>query len=107
MHDAHILAVQSILSMPAEFDPYDIFADESCQTAHKFMVLGCVIAHSEEVPRLRYDLQFISEHHDHWGEMKWGKIRKRSYLCYRDLVDEFSFAARERRIHFHSIVIDT
>jgi hypothetical protein len=85
----------------------DIYADESSQTQHRFLVLGAVTVRTEAVPALVASIREARLPTLPHGEMKWTKVSSAKLEAYRAVVDAF-FAASERDVaHFHAVVIDT
>lgn len=84
----------------------DVYADESSQTNHRFLVLGGVTARTEDVPelvRLIRDARSAQLPH---GEMKWTKVSGAKLPAYKAVVDAFFDMSRRDAAHFHSVIVD-
>lgn len=85
---------------------YHIYADESRQDAHKFMLYGLLL-----VPRgateqaLQEECRRLRERH-HWGtgEFKWEKVSRSKLHVYKEFIDVF-FAHGEAQ--FRCLVVNT
>lgn len=85
----------------------DIYADESSQTAHRFLVLGAVTIKTEAASELVGAIRAARLPALPHGEVKWTKISATKLETYRAVVDAF-FDSSERGIaHFHSLIVDT
>ena len=85
----------------------DIYADESSQTQHRFLVLGAVTLKTEKAPELVQAIRAARLPALPHGELKWTKVSTAKLDAYRAVVDTF-FAFVERDIaHFHCLSIDT
>ena len=82
-----------------------VYADESRQNAHRFMLLGALF-----VPRggaenaLLADIAAFRVRRRAWAEMKWGKVSRAMLPVYQDFVDLF-FA--HPAAHFRCLVVDS
>lgn len=85
----------------------DIYADESCQNRHRYMVLGGVCAATNDVPQILSAIQKVRDKHKIYGEFKWTKVSKAKLQAYIELTDVFFSLAERNLLHFHSITIDT
>lgn len=85
----------------------DVYADESCQNAHRYMVLGCTLVETGLVPEVVRTIAEVRENHRLQGEMKWTKVSNSRLDGYKALVDAyFSLVARDV-LHFHCLIVDT
>lgn len=85
----------------------NIFADESCQNNHRYMVLSGVAVESTDLHRVIGDIKSVRAKHNIYGEFKWAKVSKSKRSAYIDLVDKFFHLSAVDLIHFHSVTIDT
>lgn len=84
----------------------NIYADESCQNNHRYMVLGGVIVEIDELQQIKKPLLEVRNTHKIYAEMKWEKVSKSKLPAYIDYVNCFFDQAASEVIHFHSITID-
>lgn len=85
---------------------YDVYADELCQTNHRFLVLGGIIIRTEdvhEVVRLIRDARATQLPH---GEMKWTKVSSSKFSAYQAVVDAFFDLSARDIAHFHCVIVD-
>lgn len=85
----------------------DVYADESCQNGHRYMVLGCTIVETKNVPAALRTIQEVREQHRLMGEMKWTKASKNKLDGYKALVDAYFELSAQELLHFHCLVVDT
>lgn len=85
----------------------DIYADESCQTAHRFLVLGAVTIKTEAVAELVTAIRAARLPGLPHGEVKWTKVSAGKLETYRAVVDAFFELSEQNVAHFHSVIIDT
>lgn len=102
-----LLAVDRVWPKEGSGAVRDIYADESSQTAHRFLVLGAVTVCTTDVPDLVAAIRAARLPGLPHGELKWTKVSAAKLETYRAIVDAF-FAAVEADIaHFHCVAIDT
>ncbi|HEY0833645.1 MAG TPA: DUF3800 domain-containing protein [Azospirillum sp.] len=92
---------------PAELTPYHIYGDETCQTQHTYMVLGCLVCHPRDAKTIASSIRKIKESRNEHGELKWEKIKKRNIEKYESVVDAFFSTFNSNSVHFHSVVVNT
>ena len=85
----------------------DVFIDESSQTNHRYLVLGGIIAPTDDVFDLTQQILDIRLPELPQGEMKWGKVSKGKLSAYKRVVDYFFSDVLRAGVHFHSLVVDT
>ncbi|MBF0269304.1 MAG: DUF3800 domain-containing protein [Alphaproteobacteria bacterium] len=85
----------------------DIYADESSQTKHRFLVLGAITARTENVSRIVDVIRASRLPSLPHGEMKWTKVSRGKLETYRAVVDSFFTMSDADMMHFHALVIDT
>ncbi|NSZ61852.1 DUF3800 domain-containing protein [Agrobacterium tumefaciens] len=95
--------------MTAKYKKYSIFVDESSQTKHKFLTLGCLVVEEELVKPLEFSVKHARALEiSAGGEMKWAKVSGLKLHAYKLFIDRFfDLTGAADRIHFHSIAIDT
>lgn len=91
---------------PAPLPISDIYIDESSQTAHRYLVLGGIIAKKEIVDDFAEAVDRARVPELPRGEMKWGKASRSKLPAYQRVIDLF-FQPQLRGVHFHSLVVDT
>ncbi|MGE5547246.1 MAG: DUF3800 domain-containing protein [Solirubrobacterales bacterium] len=85
----------------------DIYADESSQTAHRYLVLGAVTIETAAVPDLVAAIRAARLPGLPHGEVKWTKVSAAKLETYRAVVDAFFALSEQNVAHFHSVIIDT
>ena len=85
----------------------EVYIDESSHTAHRYLVLGGIIAEigdarvaSESIARAR--LPELPQR-----AMKWGKVSKAKLPAYIRVVDTFFEQPKTMTLDFHCLVVDT
>lgn len=87
---------------------YSVFLDESSQTKHRFLTIGCLVLEAERVPHFDMAVRYSKQLELPEGELKWNKVSTAKLHAYKLVVDRFfDFAMGEAAIHFHSLVVDT
>jgi len=85
----------------------DIYADESSQTQHRYLVLGALTVRTDAVSNLVTAIRAARLPALPHGEMKWTKVSAAKLETYRAVADAF-FASSDRDVaHFHALIIDT
>lgn len=82
----------------------DIYADESSQTQHRYLVLGAVTALTADVPQLLQRVWTARQQRLPAGEMKWTKVSSAKLSVYKEVVDVFFDSELAQ---FHCMCIDT
>lgn len=90
-----------------EFTPFHIYGDETCQTQHSYMVLGCLVCHPRDARAIASSIRCIKESRNEHGELKWEKVKKRNIDKYKSVVDAFFSEFSTNSAHFHSVVVNT
>ncbi|HLO76520.1 MAG TPA: DUF3800 domain-containing protein [Magnetospirillum sp.] len=85
----------------------DIYADESSQTAHRYLILGAVTMATAAVPDLVAAVRAARLPGLPHGEVKWTKVSAAKLETYRAVVDAFFALSEQNVAHFHSVIIDT
>lgn len=85
----------------------EVYADESSQNSHKYMVLGGIVVISTRRDQVLTAFREIRGKHRLFGELKWGKISSAKLHVYKEFIDCFFAFYSENVLHFHSLVIDT
>lgn len=83
----------------------DVYADESSQTQHRYMLLGGLVVPTLVAPRLKDALMAARLPELPQGEMAWTKVSRSKLPAYEKFVEKLF----ERRwpVAFHCLVIDT
>lgn len=85
----------------------NVYADESSQDDHRYMVLSGIAVDATEVHLVEAALRSVQQKHKTTGTMKWGKVSKAKLPVYLDFCDAY-FALRNQDLtHFHSMTVDT
>lgn len=83
----------------------NVYCDESCHLEHdrqKVMLLGCIWAPKEQVPRLSAELRDIKRRHSAQGELKWTKVSQSRIGFFLEIVEWFF---SEEPLHFRALVV--
>jgi hypothetical protein len=87
---------------------YSIFLDESSQTKHRFLTLGCLVIDAARVPYFEIAVRYSKQLELPEGELKWNKVSNAKLHAYKLVVDRFfDLSVGDGPIHFHSLVVDT
>lgn len=87
---------------------YSIFLDESSQTKHRYLTLGCLVLETDWVAHFEEAISYSKKLELPEGELKWNKVSNAKLHTYKLVVDRFfDFAVGASPIHFHSLVVDT
>lgn len=84
---------------------YQVYVDESCQNAHDFLVLGCLVVHVGKVDVLKDALNAVRAEYQTFGEVKWQKVSRSKLDFYRAFVDVYFDLAAQDILHFHTLVM--
>lgn len=84
-----------------------IYADESCHTAHRYLVLGGVAVEEENEKLALLKFNDIRHVHLTWGEAKWEKISKAKFPFYEQYTRTFFDLNAKDILHFHALCVDT
>lgn len=85
---------------------FEVYADESCQTGHHYMVLGGLIVPRDQLHTILSDLKAARKRHNMTKEMKWEKISRTRLDAYMEYADVFFRHSENDNIHFHSVTIN-
>ncbi len=94
----------SNLPTPKSLQVYDIFVDESSQTANRFLVLGGVTIPQRLSDQFGIDLYNARLPELPFSELKWGKVSRSKLPAYERFTAAF-FA--NPAAQFHALVVDT
>jgi len=95
--------------MTEKYKRYSIFIDESSQTKHRFLTIGCLVVEDEFTKPFEFTVKHARALEiSAGGEMKWSKVSALKIYAYKLFIDRFfDFKGAAEKIHFHSLVIDT
>jgi hypothetical protein len=85
----------------------DLYADESCQDGHRFLVIGCLIVATETARSMAQALAAVRERHGMFGEIKWTKVSRAKLQAYKDITDVLLEFALQGDSQFHWLIVDT
>lgn len=86
----------------------EVYLDESSQTKHRFLVLGCLVTTPEQIARFEEEVWAARQPELPAGEMKWTKVSTGKFEAYRKVANAFFRASqRDGGPHFHALVVDT
>lgn len=85
----------------------DVYADESCQNAHRYMVLGCTLVETGKAKEALDAFQEIRDRYRLHGEMKWTKASNNRLDGYKAIVDAYFALTARDVLHFHCLIVDT
>lgn len=84
-----------------------VFADESSQNKHRFLVLG-LVAYDATSEQDVYEKLASARLAAHFGrEIKWGKVSRAKFPGYELFVNAFFELAALDKLHFHALHVDT
>lgn len=85
----------------------DVYIDESSQTKNQFLVIGGVIAATNNIAAINKCIADLRIPELPQGEMKWGKTSAKKLKAYGRLAKGFFDRPELSPLHFHSLVVDT
>lgn len=85
----------------------EIYIDESSQTRNRFLLLGGIIIPPECKASAAVSLHNARSDILPHGEMKWGKVSRSKISAYENAVEVFFRDESFKRVHFHSLIVDT
>lgn len=85
----------------------NIYADESCHTAHRYLVLGGIAVDESDRELAILKFKDVRYKHNTWGEVKWEKISKAKLPFYLDYAKIFFELNSVDILHFHALCVDT
>lgn len=84
-----------------------IFADESCQNTHQYMVLSGICVPQAELQVVNGAINGLRSAHRFHGELKWTKVSNGKLSSYKALADLFFHLSKRDLVNFHSVIINT
>ncbi len=87
---------------------YQIYLDESSQTKHRYLTIGCLVVDRYLVPLLEEAVLHAKALDMPNGEMKWTKVSATMLHAYKLVADQFfDLETFGRTLDFHTLVMDT
>lgn len=86
---------------------YHIYCDESCQNAHKYLVISAIYCDPTTAKNLAKSITTIQEKHGSSGELKWSKIKRLNIDMYDEIYQLLAKLAYENHIQICALVVDT
>jgi hypothetical protein len=83
----------------------EIYIDESSQSKHRYLVIGCTVSMLPDTAALNADITKARLPELPKGEAKWGKVSKAKLAAYKRLVNVLF--DNPAAAHFHCLVVDT
>src|SRR5579871_6097554 len=83
----------------------EVYADESSQTKHRYLVLGAIVVALTDTPILIDAIKKARLPELPEGEAKWVKVSKTKLVAYKRIVDVIF--DNQDKWHFHSLFVDT
>lgn len=100
------LPAASAMRVPAKPDDIvEIYADESSQNKHRYLVLGAIVVPMLDTPDLIEAINKARLPELPQGEAKWTKVSQAKLAAYKRMADVFF--DNQERWHFHSLFVDT
>ncbi|GMP11861.1 DUF3800 domain-containing protein [Bradyrhizobium sp. TM239] len=94
------------MRIPAKADDIvEIYADESSQNKHRYLVLGAIVIPMLDTPDLIEAINKARLPELPQGEAKWTKVSQAKLAAYKRITDVFF--DNQERWHFHSLFVDT
>lgn len=94
-------------------EQFCIFGDESSQNGHRYLVLGTTICSDIDCEAIETQLaeaarsQITLDEAEPLPELKWEKVKARNVLMYRVTMETYFHLAREGRLNYYGLVVDT
>lgn len=86
---------------------WNIHADESCQNAHRYTVIGALYGRVDHTNRIVKAVEDAIARHGGTSEIKWSKLRKHNLRMYKAAIDAmYPLMRKDGLIRFHSLVVD-
>jgi hypothetical protein len=86
----------------------DVYADESSQQGHRYLVLGALIVERDQVATATEKIQHArSAHGLSQHEVKWGRVSNYHAEGYRAIVDAFFEMNADDVLDYHALAVDT
>ncbi|UDF29955.1 UNVERIFIED_ORG: DUF3800 domain-containing protein [Roseateles sp. XES5] len=86
---------------------YSIFLDESGQTNHRFLLLGCLVVQTNFVPSFEKTIEYAKKLELPAGELKWSKVSPAKLFAYKLVADCFFDApSLIKPLQFHTLAAD-
>jgi hypothetical protein len=86
-------------------DIIEVYADESSQNKHRYLVLGAIVVSLLDTPELIEAIKKARRPELPEGEAKWTKVSKAKIAAYQRMVDVVF--DNQDKWHFHSLFVDT
>lgn len=87
---------------------FNVYVDESCHTAHRYLVLGCVIVDASCQAQMLSDLvEARNKHELKKPEIKWKKTSARGLSLYKAFIDVYVKYAKQDLAHFHCLYVES
>jgi hypothetical protein len=86
-------------------DIVEVYADESSQNKHRYLVLGAIVVELLNAPSLSEAIRKARLPELPQGEAKWVKVSKSKLVAYKRVVDVVF--DNQDKWHFHSLFVDT
>jgi hypothetical protein len=83
----------------------EVYADESSQNKHRYLVLGAIVVNMPDTPDLIEAIKKARLPELPQGEAKWTKVSKAKLAAYKRMVD--LVFENQDKWHFHSLFVDT
>jgi hypothetical protein len=86
----------------------DVYADESSQNSHRYLVLGAMVIENAHVPAASAAIhETRAKYRLHEREIKWGRVSNGKAAGYHAIVDRFFELNAADTVHFHALTVDT
>jgi hypothetical protein len=85
--------------------PYHIYADETCQTKHRWMALGVTIVAEEHADHVRAKLRACKHAMRLQGEIKWTRTDDSNIERYKRFANIYMYLVERGIIEFHCMLI--
>jgi hypothetical protein len=85
----------------------NVYADESCKDAHRYLVIGGLAIEHACCSAVEARLKEVRGLHNNDGEVKWTKTTRYKLPFYKAFVDVFFEHSANSLIHFHALYVDT
>lgn len=84
----------------------DVYLDESCKDAHRYLVIGAICVDTDLVPDIRGRLRSVREQFGQFGEVKWSKCTRMKQPFFQAFADVFFDASAKDEMFFHALYVD-
>lgn len=86
---------------------YHIYCDESCQNAHKYLVISAIYCTPITAKNLGKSIINVQQKYKNSGELKWGKIKRQNIDMYDEVFQLLARMVDENQIEICALVVDT